>query len=230
MNNDLNRNEVEYLKEKAIEAARDLFESGLVLATLGVVSVRIPNTDRIIITPSGFSKKRLSIKELIIVDLEGKVVEGNLRPSVETSMHTYIHKMRPDIGAVIHTHSPLATSWAAANREIPCYTAEQAFELGGRVPIVLDYSGPGTTDTKDLENIVKSLERCPAALLRDHGAVVTGKDIEEALDMAHILEDVAKIALYSNIIGEPQELPKEEIDRLWEFKLYKYGQKPGETK
>ena len=226
---DLNRNEVQYLQEKVIEAARDLFQSGLVLATLGVVSARIPDTDRIIITPSGFSKKRLSTKELIIIDLDGNVVEGSFRPSVETPMHTYIHKVRPDIGAVIHTHSPSATSWATVNKEIPCYTAEQAFEFGGRVPVVLDYSGPGTTEKKDLENIVASLVRSPVALLRDHGAVVTGRDIDEALDNAHLLEDVAKIAICSTLIGKPEELPRDEIERLREFKLQKYGQRPGGT-
>jgi L-ribulose-5-phosphate 4-epimerase len=222
---DLNKREVDALKEKVIEVARELFESGLVLATLGVVSARIKGTDKIIITPSGFSKKKLSTKELIIVDLEGNVVEGDLKPSAETPMHTYIHKMRPDVGAVIHTHSPFATSWATADREIPCYTAEQAFELGGRVPIVLDYSGPATKEINDLKNIVKSLEHCSAALLRDHGAVVIGKDLEEALDNAFILEDVAKIAIYSNLIGRPEELRKEEIEKLWNFKLYKYGQR-----
>lgn len=225
MDDELNRNEIELLKAKVIEAAKDLFDSGLVLATLGVVSVRIPDTEKIIITPTGFSKKRLSTKELIIVDLDGNVIEGDFKPSAETAMHTFIHKMRPDIGAVIHTHSPLATAWATINQEIPCYTAEQAFELGGRVPIVLDYSGPGTTDEKDLKNIVRKLERCPAALLRDHGAVVTGKDIEDALDNSHILEDVAKIAIYSKLIGKPEELPKAEIDSLWEFKRYRYGQR-----
>jgi L-ribulose-5-phosphate 4-epimerase len=215
------------LKHRVVEVARGLFENKLVVSTFGVVSVRIPNTDYVLITPTGFSKARLSKDNLIIVDLEANLIEGRFRPSVETPMHTHIHKRRPDISAVIHTHSPMACAFAAANMEIPCVSAEQAFYIGGRVPIVRKYSLPGTTEPSELENVVKALQNVNAVLMRKHGVVVVGKTPEEALDTAIVLEDVATIALHSILLSKPREFTPRELKYLREFKRTRYGQKPG---
>jgi len=214
------------LKNRLVEVARELFEKGLVKSTFGVVSVRIPNTDYVLITPSGFSKARLDKDNLIIVDLDANLVEGKFRPSVETPMHTRIHKRRPDLNTVIHTHSPMACAFAAANMSIPCVSAEQAFYFGGRVPLVRRYSLPGTNQPPELENIVAALKSTNAVLLRKHGAVVVGKTPEEALDTAIVLEDVATIALHSIVLSRPIEFKQQELRYLKEFKETKYGQKP----
>jgi len=217
------------LKHRVVEVGRELFENKLVVSTFGVVSVRIPGTDHVLITPSGFSKARLDKDNLIIVDLEANLLEGKFRPSVETPMHTHIHKRRPDLGAVIHTHSPMACAFAAANMEIPCVSAEQAFYLGGRIPVVRKYSLPGTTSLAELENIVKALESINAVLLRKHGVVVVGKTPEEALDTAIVVEDAATIALRSIVLSKPIEFTRQELKYLKQFKETRYGQKPETT-
>jgi L-ribulose-5-phosphate 4-epimerase len=214
------------LKRRVVEVARGLFENELVVSTFGVVSTRILNTDYVLITPSGFSKARLDKENLIIVDLEANLVQGKFRPSVETPMHTHIHKRRPDLSTVVHTHSPMACAFAAANMEIPCVSAEQAFYLGGRVPLVRKYSLPGTTDASELENIVRALKNVNAVLMRKHGVVVVGKTPEEALDTAIVLEDVATIALHSILLSRPSEFTSRELKYLKNFKATRYGQKP----
>jgi L-ribulose-5-phosphate 4-epimerase len=212
------------LAKKTVEVARGLFENNLVISTFGVVSIRIPNTEYVLITPSGFSKLTLNTNHLIIVDLKGKLVQGNFRPSVETPMHTHIHERRPELSTVIHTHSPMACAFAAANMEIPCVSAEQAFYLGGRIPLVRKYSLPGTQEPAELEAIVKALRNINAVLLRKHGVVVVGKTPEDALDIAVVLEDVAKMAFYSIQLAKPKEFTKKELDYLKVFKKTKYGQ------
>lgn len=216
--------ELNDLKRRVVDAGQGLFDNHLVISTFGVVSVRIPNTEYVLITPSGFSKSRVHPDNLIIVDYEGRLIKGSLRPSVETPMHTYIHRHRSDINTVIHTHSPMACGFAAANMDIPCVSAEQAFYLGGRVPIVRKYSLPGTTKPVELDAILKALERIDAVLLRKHGVVVVGRTPEEALDTAIVLEDVAKQAFYSMQLTKPKEFTKKELDYLRVFKKTKYGQ------
>jgi len=217
------------LKRKVVEVARGLFENKLVVSTFGVVSTRIPETEYVLITPSGFSKARLDKDNLIVVDLEANLVQGRFRPSVETPMHTHIHKRRPDLNAVIHTHSPMACAFAAANMAIPCVSAEQAFYLGGRIPLVRNYSLPGTAQPNELESIVRALRETNAVLLRKHGVVVVGKTPEEALDTAIVLEDAATIALHSIQLSRPREFTRRELKLLRSFKETKYGQKPTTT-
>jgi len=222
--NNIDRVKLEELKTKQIEVARGLFDNHLVVSTFGVVSIRIPDTEYVLITPSGFSKARLDKENLIIVDFEGNLLEGKFRPSVETPMHTYIHKRRPDLTTVIHTHSPMACAFAAANMEIPCVSAEQAFYLGGKIPLVRKYSLPGTRDPAELAAILKAFEHRKAVLLRKHGVVVADETPEDALDTAIVLEDAAKMALFSMILAKPKEFTRRELDYMKAFKESKYGQ------
>lgn len=222
----IDRAELETLKGKVIEVARGLFENHLVISTFGVVSLRIPNTEYVLITPSGFSKMTLHNDHLIVVDLEGNLVTGNFRPSVETAMHTYIHKHRPELNTVIHTHSPMACAFAAANMEIPCVSAEQAFYLGGRIPLVRNYSLPGTNEPSELKAILNALKNVDAVLMRKHGVIVVGRTPEQGLETAIVLEDVAKMAFYSMKLAKPKEFTKAELKYLKEFKRTRYGQKP----
>jgi len=220
---------LEKLKKEVIRTASEMFEYGLIKSTFGVVSVRIPKTDYLVITPSGFSKARLATENLCTVDLEGKLAKGKLRPSSETPMHAFIHKRLPQANAVLHTHSPVATSFAAANKEIPCVSTEQGFAFGGRIPLATEYFCPGSQNKEKLEKVVDALRRAKAVLLRNHGAMIIGNDLEEALDNAIVLEDVATTALQSCIIGGlPHELSAEEIKEIKEFRLTRYGQRAGE--
>ncbi len=215
------------LKEQIIKAAKEMFKEGLVKSTFGVISVRIPQTNYVIITPSGFSKTRIKEENLCIVDLDGKLIQGRFKPSSETSMHVYIHRRVPNAEAVLHTHSPVATAFAIARKEIPCVSTEQAFAFGGRIPLVAEYFCPGTMDTKKLESIILSLNKAKAALLKNHGVVVIGSDLEEALNNAIVVEDIAKTVLYSWMLGGlPNELTPEEINEVRQFRITRYGQSP----
>ena len=217
---------IDDLAIKTVDVARGLFENKLVTSTFGVVSDRIPDTEYALITPSGFSKLTLNTNHLILVDLEGRLVQGNFRPSVETAMHTYIHKRRPELTTVIHTHSPLACAFAAANMEIPCVSAEQAFYFGGRIPLVRKYSLPGSNAPAELAAILKAVERCDAVLLRKHGVVVVGRTPEQGLETAIVLEDVANMAIHSMILAKSKEFTAKELAYLKVFKRTKYGQHP----
>lgn len=216
---------LECVSAQVIYVSKRLFETGLVKSTFGVVSVRIPKTDYVIITPSGFSKEKISAENLIVVDFDGKVVLGNLKPSVETSMHLHIHRQIQEAGCVIHTHSPAATAFAIAETDIPCVSSEQAFMFGGHIPLVRKYSYPGTTKLEELQAIVDALKTCKAALLRKHGVVVIGSTPEEALDNSIIVEDVAIMTLYSLTLGKPSEFRADEIDYIQNFRRTRYGQK-----
>jgi len=222
------------VQEGVLHVAKMLFDEGLVKSTFGVVSARIPGTDYVVITPSGFKKEKVAVENLVVVDLDGKVVQGTLRPSSETPMHVYVHKKIPEASCVVHTHSPMATVFAILEMEIPCLTTEQAFSFGGRIPVVTKYSFPGTTKIEELESIVEALRKCRVALLRRHGVIAYGESFDEALDNAVVVEDIAQSAILALLLGrcayafrkKPQEFTKEEIDYLQEFKRTRYGQKP----
>jgi L-ribulose-5-phosphate 4-epimerase len=222
--NEVDKDIFESISMQVIHVSKELFKTGLVKSTFGVVSARIPKTNYVIITPSGFSKRKIRKENLVVVNFEGKIIFGNLRPSVETPMHLYIHKQIPEAGCVIHTHSPMATSFSIMEMEIPCLSAEQAFVFGGRIPLVRKYSFPGTTDSEELQAIVDALKKSKAALLRKHGVIVIGLTPEEALDNSIIVEDVASMAIYSLMLGKPLEFRQEEINYIQLFKRTKYGQ------
>ncbi|MCS7125732.1 MAG: class II aldolase/adducin family protein [Aigarchaeota archaeon] len=221
----LERELVDKVMDEVLYVSKALFEEGLVKSTFGVVSKLIPDTDYVVITPSGFKKERISKDNLIVVDLDGKVVSGNLRPSSETPMHVFIHKNIREARCVVHTHSPMATVFAILKRDIPCIASEQAFTFGGKIPIVKKYSYPGTTNIEELESIVEALRISRAALLPRHGVIVYGETAEEALDNAIVVEDIATSAIFALLLGEPTEFTEEEIRYLQEFKKKRYGQR-----
>lgn len=221
---EVDRRVISKVMNEVLYVSKRLFEEGLVKSTFGVVSERIQGTDYVVITPSGFEKEKVAKENLLIVDLDGRVVSGNLRPSSETPMHVFIHKNIRDANCVVHTHSPMATVFAILRRDIPCIASEQAFIFGGRIPIVKKYSYPGTSNIEELESIVDALKISKAALLPRHGVIVHGETNEEALDNAIIVEDIATSAIFSLLLGQPEEFSENEIRYLQEFKKTRYGQ------
>ncbi|MCF8885567.1 MAG: class II aldolase/adducin family protein [Aigarchaeota archaeon] len=213
------------IMEDVVYISKTLFEERLVKGTFGVVSERIPGTEYVVITPTGFKKGKIVKENLVIVDLGGRVVSGNLKPSTETPMHVFIHKNIKEANCVVHTHSPMATVFSILGREIPCVTPEQVFNFGGKIPIVKKYSYPGTTNIEELESIVEALKISRAALLPKHGVIVYGETAEEALDNAILVEDIATSTVFALILGQPEEFTEEEIRYLQKFKELRYGQK-----
>lgn len=221
----VNKKIIDKVMNEVLYVSKTLFQEGLVKSTFGVVSERIPETEYVVITPSGFKKEKIAKKNLLVVDLDGRVVLGNLRPSSETPMHVFIHKNIREANCVVHTHSPMATVFAILKRDIPCIASEQAFTFGGRIPVVKKYSFPGTTNIEELESIVEALKTSKAALLPRHGVIVYGETCEEALDNAIVVEDIAISSIFSLLLGEPTEFTEDEIKYLQEFKRTRYGQK-----
>ncbi len=224
----VNKKIIDKIMKEVLYVSKTLFQEGLVKSTFGVVSERIPETEYVVITPSGFKKEKIAKKNLLVVDLDGKVVLGNLRPSSETPMHVFIHKNIKEANCVVHTHSPMATVFAILKRDIPCIASEQAFTFGGRIPVVKKYSFPGTTNIEELESIVEALKTSKAALLPRHGVIVYGETCEEALDNAVVVEDIAISSIFSLLLGEPTEFTEDEIKYLQEFKRTRYGQRKDE--
>ena len=222
----INKDLLDETMSNVLEISKSLFDEGLVKATFGVVSCRIPGTEYVVITPSGFSKKRVSKENLVIVNLDGEVVQGRFRPSSETPMHVYVHKKIPEASCVVHTHSPMATVFAILEMDIPCLTTEQAHAFEGRIPVVRNYSYPGTTKVEELESIVEALKKSKVALLRKHGVITYGENADEALNNAVVVEDLATSAIFALLLGKPSELTEEDIEYMREFKRKRYGQKP----
>ncbi len=198
---------------------------GLVAWTAGNVSARVPGTDLMVIKPSGVSYEDLTAASMIVCDLDGMVVDGELAPSSDTAAHAYVYRAMPEVGGVVHTHSPYATAWAARGEAVPCVLTAQADEFGGEIPI-----GPfaliGGDDIG--KGIVATLSghRSPAVLMRNHGVFTVGRDARAAVKAAVMCEDVARTVHLARLLGEPVPIAPEHIDALYHRYQNVYGQ-PG---
>lgn len=187
-----------------MRVSREAYDRGFVSGTGGNISACI-STNRVLIKPSGMRLKDLTPKNLLVVDLNGRVIEGTGKPSEEIRFHLGIYKFRREVGAVIHTHSPAATAFAVVGRELPPITA-QAAKILGKIPLV-DYAPPGSKELAKL--VVKAFKpKVKAALLRGHGSVAVGKNLAEAFNNADLLEETARIALFTFQLGKVKKIPK----------------------
>jgi len=149
----------------------------------------------------------LKPEHIAVVDLDGKVVEGSMKPSSETPMHTGIYKALPDIGGIVHTHSTYATVFAVLNREIPCFVIESMMCKPG-IPVAR-FAQPGTQDMADA--LVPHLKRGPAVFLRNHGMLTIGKTVEEAFIKSVYVEEIATVYHHCLQIGTPVAFTDEQI-------------------
>ena len=164
----------------------------------------------------------LQPSDLVIVDLEGRIMEGNLQPSVDTATHLYIYRHRPDIGGIVHTHSPYATSFAILGQSIPVCLTAIADEFGGPIPVGA-YAPVGGAEIG--QEIIRSIGNSPAILMKHHGVFTIGRNPSAALKAAAMLEDVAKTVHLALLRGQPESLPAEEVARAFQRYQQKYGQK-----
>jgi len=208
------------LRNKLVTVARKVAQAGLVAGTWGNISARLDDK-RVLITPSGISKEVLKPEDLLVVDLEGNVVKGNLKPSMETPMHTKIYAMRQDINAVVHTHSPYATAFAIAGKPLPVLTVDFAAVVGHEVPVTR-YVRPGTREMAD--EVIKALGNHTAVLIRNHGIVAVGETLDDAFCVALLIEEEAKMYIFAKILGRIDILEKNEVRAIRDFYLRRYGQ------
>ena len=200
-------------KKAVVEAAQEMAALGLVTGTSGNVSVRLPDrggaADLLAITPSGIPYGELTEDSIAVADFEVDPVEGELMPSSETLLHVAIYKVRPDVGAVIHTHSVYSSVAAVAGIDIPPLIDEMMVAIGGVVS-VSRYGFPGSEELAD--NVCEALGPRNAALIKNHGAVGVGQDLQEALSVCALLERVAQIFVFAKIAGRFDELPHKAVE------------------
>ncbi len=212
------------LRERVCALHAELVRYGLVAWTAGNVSGRVPGEDLFVIKPSGVSYDDLTPGSIVVCDLDGNLVDGDLAPSSDTAAHAYVYRSMPDVGGVVHTHSPYATAWAARGEAIPCVLTAMADEFGGEIPV-----GPfaliGGDDIG--KAIVSTLagHRSPAVLMRNHGVFAIGKDAAAAVKAAVMCEDVARTVHLARTAGSVEPIAAEDIDRLYDRYQNVYGQR-----
>lgn len=200
---------LESLKEKVFKANLDLVRHGLVIFTWGNVSAIDPDTRLVVIKPSGVSYDDMKPEDMVVVDLDGTIVEGDLNPSSDTPTHLALYRAWPEIGGVVHTHSTYATAWAQAGRGIPAIGTTHADYFHNEIPCTEDMSEREVKGAYELETgnvIVRRFEginpvHTPGVLVKNHGPFTWGKDCAEAVHNAVVLEQVAKMACLAYAIN-----------------------------
>lgn len=199
---------LEELKEKVCRANLDLVKHGLVIFTWGNVSAIDRASGLVVIKPSGVNYDDMKAQDMVVVDLDGNVVEGSLNPSSDTPTHLVLYKAFPEIGGVVHTHSTYATAWAQAGRKIKPLGTTHADYFGGSVPCTHDMKNSQIEGDYELETgnvIVDAFKgrdpmQTPAVLVKNHGPFTWGRDAAEAVYHAKVLEEVAKMNFLTECI------------------------------
>ncbi|GAA1980633.1 L-ribulose-5-phosphate 4-epimerase [Catenulispora subtropica] len=207
----------------------ELVRYNLVVWTAGNVSARVPGENLLVIKPSGVGYDELTPENMIVCDLDGNVVEGDLSPSSDTAAHAYVYRHMPEVGGVVHTHSTYASAWAARGEPVPCVLTAMADEFGGEIPV-----GPFALIGDDSigRGIVETLagSNSPAVLMRNHGVFTIGKDAKAAVKAAVMAEDVARTVHLAREHGRPLPIEERDIASLYDRYQNVYGQSAkGET-
>ena len=205
-----------------LEQLAKLPENDLVCLTSGNVSIRNPESNQIIIKPSGVPYQELTCEKLVVLNQNGEIIEGTYIPSSDTVSHVYIYQHLENINGIVHTHSPYATCFAAAGINIPVLFTETAEEFGGEVPCT-DFVLIG--DDSIGKQVMKFENKSQAVLLRKHGVVTYAQRVEKAVELAILVENSAKIAWMSMQIGNPEKIDGAQIQQLFSRQQNVYGQK-----
>jgi L-ribulose-5-phosphate 4-epimerase len=213
---------LEKLKQELYELHMELPKNNLVSWTGGNVSGRDPETGLVAIKPSGVRYENLRPEHMVVVDLDGRIVEGNLSPSSDTATHLYIYRRRPDVGGVVHTHSRYATAFAALGRPIPVYLTAMGDEFGCPIPCG-EFALIGDEEIGRI--VVETAGESPAVLLKNHGVFTIGKDAMAAVKTAVMVEDVAATVWIALQIGQPEEIPEDKVKQLHYRYTHVYGQR-----
>ena len=221
---------LEQLKKEVYEANMELPRRGLITYTWGNVSGRDAETGYFVIKPSGVDYDKLTPDDMVVVDLDGKVIEGKYRPSSDTPTHIELYKKYPEIGGIVHTHSPEATSWAQAGRSIPLYGTTHADYFYGPIPCtrpMTEMEIRGEYEKETGRVIVETFKghnpaAIPGVLVYSHGPFAWGKDAHEAVHNAVVLEEVAMMAWHNRMmLGEALTPMQQEL--LDKHYLRKHG-------
>jgi L-ribulose-5-phosphate 4-epimerase len=215
---------IDAVRREVSQLHAELVRYNLVAWTAGNVSGRVAGTDLFVIKPSGVDYDQIAPDNMILCNLDGSVVEGDLSPSSDTAAHAYVYRAMPEVGGVVHTHSSYASAWAARGEPVPCVLTAMADEFGGDIPV-----GPfaliGSDDIG--RGIVQTLRgsRSPAVLMRNHGVFTIGRNARAAVKAAVMCEDVARTVHLTRQLGEPLPITEPDIDRLYDRYQNAYGQR-----
>jgi L-ribulose-5-phosphate 4-epimerase len=212
---------LEEIREEALRLHLELPKNHLVTWTSGNLSIRDPETNYVVIKPSGVHYEDLRAEHMVIVDLEGRQIEGELKPSSDTSSHLYIYRHRANINGIVHTHSPYATAFAALGKPIPVCLTSMADEFGGPIPCG-DFALIGGEEIGKI--VVGTLGDSIAVLLKNHGVFTVGSTAEAAVKAAIMAEDVARTTWLAMQLGIPDEIPLEDVAKLYARYQSAYGQ------
>lgn len=203
---------------------RELTHYRLVVWTAGNVSARVPGHDLLVIKPSGVPYEELTPGNMVVCDLDGRVVDGDHAPSSDTQAQAYVYRAMPEVGGVVHTHSTYATAWASRAEAIPCVLTMVADEFGGAIPV-----GPFAVIGDDSigRGIVETLahSRSPAVLMQNHGVFTIGRTARDAVKAAVLCEDVARTVHIARQLGEPVAIDPDKVDQLFDRYQNVYGQR-----
>ncbi len=227
---------LEQLKKEVFEANLQLVKHGLVIFTWGNVSGYDPDSQLVVIKPSGVSYDDMKVEDMVVVDLNNHVVEGKLRPSSDTPTHTYLYRHFPNVKGIVHTHSTYAVAWAQACKSIPSLGTTHADHFYGSVPctrslteeeVISSYEhNTGKLIVETFANI--NPEAIPGVLVANHGPFTWGNTPEKAVYNAVVLEQVAKMAYLTVQLGNHSPIPNYILDKHYNRKHGKdayYGQK-----
>jgi L-ribulose-5-phosphate 4-epimerase len=216
--------ELAELRREVCALHAELPRHGLVTWTSGNLSARVPGEDLMVIKAIGVPYPELTVDAIVVCDLDGSLVEGELAPSSDAATHGYVYRHMEDVGGIAHTHSAYATAWAARGEAIPCVLTAMADEFGGEIPI-----GPFALigDDEIGRVVVETLtgHRSPAVLLRSHGVFTLGPGPRDAIKAAVMCEDAARTVHLAQVLGDPIPLAREDIDALYDRYQNVYGQR-----
>ena len=213
---------LEQLKEQLWKLHLELPKNGLVKWTGGNVSARDPASNLVAIKPSGVLYEDLRPEDHVVLELDGNIVEGTLKPSSDTASHLYIYRHRPDVNGVVHTHSPYATAFAALGKPIPVYLTAIADEFGGPIPC----AGFALIGGEEIgQQVVEHIGDSAAVLLKNHGVFTIGPSATAAVKAAVMVEDVAQAVWLALQLGTPDEIPPDAVARLHHRYTHVYGQR-----
>jgi L-ribulose-5-phosphate 4-epimerase len=208
------------LRRQVLACARQLAADGLAHGSQGNVSALDRKSGLVAVTPSAADYATMADDDIVVIDLEGRVVEGRWKPTIETPLHTLFYHRRPDVGAVIHCHAPYASGFAAALRPIPLVLLEAAACVGAEIPCA-PLMPSGTPEFAAL--MLDVIGERSAAVMGQHGIVVCGVDLRRAYATAVAVEDTARAYIFARQIGvEPPSIPADMAASLHQWWLSKY--------
>lgn len=208
-------------RKKVIEIALKIKEEKLIPLTFGNFSLRDPATGYVCITPSGMPYDTLHPSDIVVVDVNNNIIDGERRPSIEMPLHTSMYRKRPDVNGIVHTHSTYCTAWACRDGGMPCITSEAAGLVGGMVRCAA-FVPPGTDNLAEVTS--EAIGQDKAVLMGNHGAICIDETIDKAFNDAIILEESAKVAYVAYQMGEVNTLEAQMCKFLKEDTDKNYGQ------